>query len=261
MSLHNHDDYTRLKAGDGTLLTQTGGALDVNATISISSQKVDDASFTPSVDSVSMIGCTFDDNTPDTVDEGDAGAVRMTSDRAMHISLRDAAGNNRGANVDANYCMQVDISNQSADLTVAQSTHDDLNCNANMQISNTDLSFGQATMSNSLPVTISSNQSYPEVQPDAVNNLWDGVGTNAGGDSASIDTRYASQISIFGSVNGVTTLDVYFSSDDATFYKSSHSYVSAGSEDVEMSFQSAARYIRVKSSNDVTATMILCAKK
>ena len=44
--------------------------------------------------------------------------------------------------------------------TVAtQSTHDSFNCNATLQISDTDLSLGQAVMVSSLPVTLASNQS------------------------------------------------------------------------------------------------------
>ena len=63
--------------------------------------KVDDAAFTPGTTSVSMMGAEFDDASPDSVDEGDAGAPRMSANRNLYMRIRDNAGNERGANVDA----------------------------------------------------------------------------------------------------------------------------------------------------------------
>ncbi len=64
--------------------------------------KTDDAAFTPAVDKVAMVGATFDDAAPDSVNEGDAGALRMSANRNLYTQVRDAAGNERGLNVDAN---------------------------------------------------------------------------------------------------------------------------------------------------------------
>ena len=61
----------------------------------------DDATFTPGSGVVSMLGATFDDTSPDSVNEGDGGALRMSGRRELYIQLRDAAGNERGLNVDA----------------------------------------------------------------------------------------------------------------------------------------------------------------
>lgn len=60
----------------------------------------DDAAFTPGTSKVMMFGAQFDDTAPDSVDEGDAGAVRMSANRNMFVTLRDAAGNERGLNID-----------------------------------------------------------------------------------------------------------------------------------------------------------------
>ena len=49
-----------------------------------------------------MFGAFFDDVAPDSVDEGDAGALRMSARRELYVQLRDAAGNERGLKVDAN---------------------------------------------------------------------------------------------------------------------------------------------------------------
>ena len=48
-----------------------------------------------------MAGFEFDDTTPDSVDEGDAGAARMSANRNIYMRIRDNAGNERGLNVDA----------------------------------------------------------------------------------------------------------------------------------------------------------------
>lgn len=103
------DDSTAPIAGDAT------NGLDVDVTrvsgtvtTSDTATQVDDVIFVPGTGRVMMIGATLDDTTPDTVNEGDGGAVRMTADRSLHISIRDSAGNNRGVNVDANNRLAVD---------------------------------------------------------------------------------------------------------------------------------------------------------
>lgn len=62
---------------------------------------VDDAAFTPATTKVQMAGFVFDNVTPDSIDEGDAGAARMSANRNVYTTVRDAAGNERGQNVDA----------------------------------------------------------------------------------------------------------------------------------------------------------------
>ena len=92
----------------GTALTSTlvgaDQALDVNV-VQLSSIAIpnitDDSAFGVGVDSVSPIGGMFDDVAPDSVDEGDAGIVRMSANRNLYTQLRDAAGNERGVNVTA----------------------------------------------------------------------------------------------------------------------------------------------------------------
>jgi len=61
----------------------------------------DDSAFTPASSSVTPMGAFYDDISPDSVNEGDIGAVRMSGNRNLYTVLRDAAGNERGANVDA----------------------------------------------------------------------------------------------------------------------------------------------------------------
>lgn len=75
---------------------------------------VDDAAFTPGTTSVTPIGGILDDTAPDSVDEGDAGAVRMSANRSLHVRVRDNAGNERGLNIDANGAIAATVTNATA---------------------------------------------------------------------------------------------------------------------------------------------------
>lgn len=94
---------------DGTDTAQVtataGGSIQVECTSgcggSGGTSIADDAAFTPGTSSVTPAGGTFDDVTPDSVNEGDAGAIRMSANRNLYNTIRDAAGNERGVNVTA----------------------------------------------------------------------------------------------------------------------------------------------------------------
>lgn len=80
---------------------------------------VDDAAFTPAVTSVTPMGAFFDDVAPDSVNEGDIGAPRMSANRNLYSTLRDAAGNERGANVSAGNALLVDASATTQPISAA----------------------------------------------------------------------------------------------------------------------------------------------
>lgn len=84
-------------AGPEALLGDSGVTLPA----SLRSEQTDDAAFSPGTSVVLMVGATFDDTTPDSVNEGDGGALRMSANRNLYVMLRDGAGNERGLNVDA----------------------------------------------------------------------------------------------------------------------------------------------------------------
>ena len=60
------------------ILTSSGGT-----------SSTDDAAFTPGTSSVTPIGAILDDASPDSVDEGDVGALRMTANRSLHTVIMD----------------------------------------------------------------------------------------------------------------------------------------------------------------------------
>lgn len=79
----------------------------VDTSVTIDAQFTDDAAFTPGTSKVLVVAGEFDDTTPDSVDEGDAGAVRMSARRELYVQIRDAQGNERGLRVDANGAIAV----------------------------------------------------------------------------------------------------------------------------------------------------------
>lgn len=80
----------------------------------------DDTVFVPGTDQVTPIGGFLDDVAPDSVDEGDVGAVRMSANRSLHVEIRDGANNERAANVDDNSRLETNIDRRSviADATI-----------------------------------------------------------------------------------------------------------------------------------------------
>lgn len=85
----------------GTFVTQENGAALTALQLIDDAIVADDAAFTPATTKVMMAGFEYDDSTPDSVNEGDAGAARMSANRNVYVQIRDAAGNERGLNVDA----------------------------------------------------------------------------------------------------------------------------------------------------------------
>ena len=59
---------------------------------------------------VVMAGFVFDDGSPDSVDEGDAGYARMSANRNLYVNIRDNAGNERGLNIDASGNLTANLS-------------------------------------------------------------------------------------------------------------------------------------------------------
>lgn len=94
----------------GTIDADTGGIL-TSVQLIDDAIVADDAAFTPATTKVMMAGFEFDDTTPDSVNEGDAGAARMSANRNIYTTIRDAAGNERGVNVDSSNRLSVSVDN------------------------------------------------------------------------------------------------------------------------------------------------------
>ena len=79
------DTFTKLSTGTASLPAQGAAAHDAAA-----------------AGNPLLVGAEFDDTLPDSVDEGDVGRLRISGNRNLYATIRDAAGNERGLNVDAN---------------------------------------------------------------------------------------------------------------------------------------------------------------
>jgi len=106
------DRAIAIAGDDGTLYqtirTDSDGHLQTDVLSSVGAGSMtDDAAFTPATSTITAVGGTFDDTAPDSVDEGDGGAFRMSANRSLYVELRDGAGNERAANVDASSNLQV----------------------------------------------------------------------------------------------------------------------------------------------------------
>lgn len=106
------DTLTTLTPVDGdytTLRVDSTGALWVNTGGSNSPVKQDDSAFTVGTDYVSVSGFLADETTPDSVDEGDTGAARMTLDRKQLMVLTDATTDSQRLAINASGEAQVDV--------------------------------------------------------------------------------------------------------------------------------------------------------
>ena len=98
------DVLTTLTPVDGdyvNLRVDSTGALWVNPGSSNSNVIADDSAFTPAVSFVGAAGFFADETTPDSVNEGDIGAARMTLDRKQLMVLVDATTDTQRLAIDA----------------------------------------------------------------------------------------------------------------------------------------------------------------
>jgi len=101
---------------NGTDIINAGDAGNNSVRVSVVSgaagvTHVDDAGFTVTTDDGVPAFAMFDDTSPDSVNEGDAGVLRMSANRNLYGTIRDAAGNERGVNVNASNQLSVSVDN------------------------------------------------------------------------------------------------------------------------------------------------------
>lgn len=101
---------TSISQGGNTAAVNASGQLSITCANCSGSgaSAVDDAAFTVATDSGAPAMGLFDDVTPDSVNEGDSGVLRMSANRNLYSTIRDAAGNERGVNVTAGNALVVD---------------------------------------------------------------------------------------------------------------------------------------------------------
>lgn len=94
-----------------------GGSGETALFVSPKSNQTDDGAFSVATDAVDGIAALADETSPDSVNEGDVGIVRMTLDRKLLTRLVGSTDANR-AEVDGSGNLQVDLAASSATVTV-----------------------------------------------------------------------------------------------------------------------------------------------
>jgi hypothetical protein len=109
----------QISDGTDTALVQADGDLQVECSNCSGSgvSHIDDAAFTVTMDDIAPTGLLFDDAATATVTEDNAGIARMSANRNAYVTIRDAAGNERGLDVDANGDIGVTVTSMPANAT------------------------------------------------------------------------------------------------------------------------------------------------
>lgn len=207
--------------------------------------------------------------------------THVLKNEQAYVRLLDSSGNGLTSsggvlNVGASF---------SGDVTSA--AHDSFNVNANLQISNTDLAFGQGLMTASLPVCLASDQSALAVSAtdldiraltnsDVVTSEVSVVpvaGTHANAsnaqltaganeDSTAVDAQYVSKLVAFGVVDQACTISLFCSQDNSNYYDTGVDAVLSGAGDFYISLPDAgARYYKLRySAAGTTVTASICGK-
>jgi hypothetical protein len=99
-------------------------------------------------------------------------------------------------------------------------------------------------------------QTQLEKSNKGTSTLWSNNLTGVNGVSlvANLSNVTQSNLTIFGSVNGATSIVILFSNDGVTFYDSQYSYVQSASGNWGFSINACPLYLRLKSTSSVTAT-------
>jgi hypothetical protein len=135
--------------------------------------------------------------------------------------------------------------------------------------------LGQNTMEASLSVVLASNHEDIEIRaltnsdvvsaeitsnkPSSSTTLWNNASSGVA-TASSVHTVSGPHVSIFGTVNGATTLTVWLSDDNTTYYKDINSFIASQSGDVAVHLTTACKYLHVKSSSDITTTLICSSR-
>ena len=163
---------------------------------------VDDAAFTPAVDDIVPVAGFFNDATPDSVNEGDAGVLRMSANRNLYVRVRDNAGNERGLNIDASGNANAVVNNGAGASAVnVQDGGNSLTVDGTVSVS------GTVTVDTELPAAgaLADNDANPTTSRIGANLLlWDGAtwdrGPGNSADGALVNLGANNDVTVAGTV-------------------------------------------------------------
>lgn len=169
---------------------------------------------------------------------------------------------------DANGVLEVSSSGGGGDATAAnqslQLAQETVTATNTSSLDNKIPSKGQATMANSLPVVIASDQSRVDVQKnrDEVTITQSAVAVTSPNtfNSTSVDMRGYTVLTFVGnSTNSIDMIKIQYSIDDTTFYDGSDNVIQNMNGDFQITIpETGARYIRLSQSTvDSAANMTI----
>ncbi len=249
--------YARMLAADGTALTETAGALDVNLASGSLAVSIDQ-----STDSVQIYG-------------NDGGANRaILTDAAGHLQVdvliadlpSGAATESSLASVDGKLPASIGQKAKAASLAVTLASDED---DVNIAAAQLPASLGAAAPGASLSVVQdttggwsvdSTLQNVPVA--GSQNNAWNNASPAINGTSTAIDCQYSKEVDVFGkNTTGDGVLTLQLSQDNVTYYDSAYSVNVSAATDFHGHFCLGARYVRLKSSVGMTALYATVAAK
>lgn len=122
----------------------------------------------------------FDDTSPTAITENQFGNLRMSSNRNLYGTIRDAAGNERGVNVNSSNQLTTSVDNASGASAVnIQDGGNSITIDGTVTASNTagDVAHGSSDSGNPVKVGSEARSSLPTVvssgqRADAISDLW-----------------------------------------------------------------------------------------
>lgn len=148
----------------GNLKTDANGNLRVAITSVAANTSViqDDAAFTPGTNYVAAIGAIADETAPDSVNEGDAGALRMTLDRLLKVTneLESSAMRIGGVQVTPKFVYEAVAASDTDEEIIAAVTSKKLRILSLVLIAGgtaTDVTFESSTTTTKFKVTVGAN--------------------------------------------------------------------------------------------------------
>lgn len=91
-------------------------------------------------------------------------------------------------------------------------------------------------------------------------NAWNASVVGANGNSTSVDKSGKSSVTAYGNASAATTISLWVSDNNVTFYNSGAQAVLAGAGDFHINVTTAARYVRLRSSAAATITATIIAQ-
>ena len=255
-------------AGD-SVMDAANNAIRVSiVTGTLSTGQADKTSFVEGAGVFQPIGGVFNETPASDPTEDQAAAARITAKRALHVNLRTAAG----VELQADSAARLKITGPVPDDGVTFNTAAPVTMGGEDQFGFARVfRMGDAatlpdfrTMATAQYVNNPNNPSTSAwvrrvAFPGTHGNAWNGVLTGVNGFSALIDCEHQAFISILVAVDVDTSIRVLVSQNGANFHLLDTYSVSAGTA-IANGYTIGARYIKLQSTLNVTATATIASK-